>query len=222
MLLVKGDPTTDIKATRNIARVWKGGVAVDRQAYIASIEKMKAEAENLRKSPAPAGSESGLVSDFEEEKVSAKFGLGWSVSTDVVAGGKSRAEMKVAPEGAQSSHGSLLISGEISPDLPYAWAGAMFSPGATMMTPANLSSAKEISFWAKGDGKTGRVMLFAQSRGYQPAIRSFTAGTEWKRFTFRISDFDGMDGSDMTAILFSGGPAPGGFVFQIDDLVLSH
>jgi hypothetical protein len=77
---------------------------------------MKAEAEGLRNRAAPAGSESGSVSDFEEEKVSAKFGSGWSVSTDAVAGGKSKAEMKVASEGAQGSRGSLLITGEVSPD----------------------------------------------------------------------------------------------------------
>ncbi|HKQ78216.1 MAG TPA: CIA30 family protein [Blastocatellia bacterium] len=221
LLLVKGDPTADIKVTRNIARVWKGGVAVDRQAYIASIEKMNAEAERLRKQPAPAGSESGLVSDFEEEKVSAKFGSGWSVSTDAMAGGKSSAEMKMEPEGSQGSRGSLLITGEISPDLPYAWAGAMFSPGATMMAPANLSSKDEISFWAKGDGKTCRLMLFARSQGFQPAIKSFATGPEWKRFSFRISEFGGMDGSDLMGILFAGGPAPGRFVLQIDNVVLS-
>jgi len=222
LLLVKGDPTADIKATRNTARVWKGGVAVDRQTYIASIEKMKAEAESRRKQPAPVGSESGLVSDFEEEKVSAKFGSGWIVSTDAIAGGKSKAEMKVAPEGAQGSRGSLLITGEISPDLPYAWAGALFSPGATAMAPANLSSKDEISFWAKGDGKTCRIMLYARSLGYEPAIKSFVAGPEWKRFKFRISEFGGTDGSDLTGILFTGGPAPGRFVLQIDDVVLSQ
>jgi imidazolonepropionase-like amidohydrolase len=222
LLLVKGDPTADIKATRNIARIWKGGVEVDRRAYIASIEKMRADAEGLRKQPAPAGSESGIVSDFEEEKVTAKFGSGWSVSTDAFAGGKSNAEMKASPEGAQGSRGSLLITGEISPDLPYAWAGAMFSPGATMMAPANLSSKKEISFWAKGDGKICRLMLFARSLGFQPAVKSFAAGAEWKRFTFQISEFGGMDGSDLTGILFAGGPAPGRFVLQIDDVVLNH
>src|SRR5262245_13872566 len=222
LLLVKGDPTVDIKATRNIARVWKGGAPVDRQAYIASIEKMKSEGERLRKQPAPAGSESGLVSDFEEEKVSAKFGSGWSVSTDAMAGGKSRAEMKVAPEGAQGSRRSLLITGEISPDLSYAWAGAMFSPGSTVMAPANLSSKDEISFWARGDGKTCRIMLFARSHGFQPEIKSFVAGPEWKRFAFRISEFGGMDGSDLMGILFAGGPAPGRFVLQIDDVILSH
>jgi hypothetical protein len=135
---------------------------------------------------------------------------------------QSKAEMIVAPEGAQGSRGSLLITGEISPDLPYAWAGAMFSPGATAMAPANLSSKKEISFWAKGDGKSCRLMLFAKSLGFQPSIKSFVAGAEWKRFTFRISEFGGMDGSDLTGILFAGGPAPGRFVLQIDDVVLSR
>ena len=218
LLLVKGDPTSDIKATRSIIRIWKIGVAVDRQTYIASIEKTKAEAEHLRKQPGPAGSEAGLVSDFEEEKPSTKFGSGWSVSTDAVAGGKSTAEFKVVPGGANDSRGSLLITGEIRPDFPFAWAGAMFSPGAAAMTPTNLSSKKEISFWAKGDSKTYRIMLFAASHGFQPAFRTFMAGPEWKQFTFQISEFDRMDGSDLMGILFAGGPGPGSFVFQIDDV----
>lgn len=33
LLLVRGDPTTDIKATRNIVGVWKQGVKLDRQSY---------------------------------------------------------------------------------------------------------------------------------------------------------------------------------------------
>jgi imidazolonepropionase-like amidohydrolase len=218
LLLVKGDPTSDIKATRSIVRIWKMGVAVDRQAYLASIAKAKAETERLRKQPGPDGSEDGLVSDFEEEKPSTKFGSGWSGSTDAIVGGKSTAEFKVVPGGANNSRGSLLITGEIRPDLPYAWAGAMFYPGAAEMTPANLSSKKEIFFWAKGDGNTFRLMLFATSHGFQPAFRTFVAGPEWKQFTFQISDFDGMDGSDLMGLLFAGGPGPGKFVLQIDDV----
>ena len=38
----------------------------------------------------------------------------------------------------------------------------------------------------------------------------------------RLSEFGGMDGSDLTGILFAGGPAPGQFVLQIDDVVLSR
>lgn len=221
LLLVNGDPTTDIRATRRIARIWKQGVPVDRGAYIAEIERTRAATDSAGKQPEPSGSESGLVSDFDGGNPSAQFGSGWIVSTDSRAGGKSVGDFKVVDGGANESRGSLSITGEIRPGVAYAWAGAMFFPGDAPMAPANLSSKKEISFWAKGDGKEYRVMFFATSQGYMPAIRSFVAGAEWKQFTFPISAFNGMDGSDVTGIFFGGGPEPGSFSFQIDDVRLN-
>ncbi|HJQ68872.1 MAG TPA: CIA30 family protein [Blastocatellia bacterium] len=218
LLLVKGDPTADIKATRNIARVWKGGVAVDRSAYLAVLEKERAEAARMRALPAPAGSESGVVSDFEEEKPTAKFGSGWAVSTDSFAGGKSVAEMKIVEGGANGSRGSLLVTGETVPAFQFPWAGAAFSPGDKPMSPANLSSKKEISFWAKGDGKTYRVMIMTKGGGFMPVSRNFVAGPEWKQYKMRLAQFGGMEGYDITNIMFAGGPAPGKFTFQIDDV----
>jgi imidazolonepropionase-like amidohydrolase len=220
LLLVKGDPTVDIKATRNIARIWKGGVAVDRKAYLAPIEKERAEAARMRSLPAPAGSESGLVSDFEEAQPTAKFGAGWAVSTDSYAGGKSTAEIKVVEGGANASRGSLLVAGETVAAFQYPWAGAAFSPGTPAMTPVNLSSKKEISFWAKGDGKTYRVMILTKSGGYMPATREFVASPEWKQHRIQLSQFGGIEGYDITNIMFAGGPAPGKFSFQIDDVRL--
>jgi imidazolonepropionase-like amidohydrolase len=218
LLLIKGDPTVDIKATRNIARIWKGGVAVDRKAYLAPLEKARAEAARSRELPAPAGSESGLVSDFEEEKPASKFGSGWEVSTDSLAGGKSVAEIKVAPEGANNSRGALLVTGEVRPGFQYPWSGVAFFPGSPPMSPANLSSKKEISFWAKGDGKTYRIMIYTKAGGYMPATREFVAGPEWKQFKLRLSEFGGMEGFDVTSVMFAGGPATGKFSFQIDDV----
>jgi imidazolonepropionase-like amidohydrolase len=220
LLLVNGNPTTDIKATRNIASVWKFGALADRTSYLSAIKKEKSEVEQARQAPAPAGSESGLVSDFEEEKPTAKFGFGWIVSTDKFTGGKSTAEFKVVPEGAHGSKGSLLITGEITNDFAYPWAGAMFFPGAAPMQPANLSSKKQITFWAKGDGQTYRIMLFAQSSGSIPPAKSFVAGPEWKEYSFPLSQFSGMDGHDLMGLLFAGGPATGKFAFQIDDVRL--
>lgn len=216
LLLVKGDPTSDIKATRNIVGVWKLGVAADRQSYLAVVQKQKAESEKETRATAVSGS--GMVSDFEAEKPTASFGFGWSVSTDSVAGGKSTAEYKVVSGGAHDSKGSLLITGEITQDFAYPWAGAMFFPGAAPMQPANLASKKEITFWAKGDGKTYRIMLFAKSGGSIPPTQSFVAGTEWKEYRFQLSQFNGMDGHDLTGLLFTGGPALGKFAFQIDDV----
>lgn len=219
LLLVRGDPTHNILATRDIVSVWKLGVEDDRASYRATVEKAKAEAAAAAQAPAPPGLETGLISDFEDG-ASAKFGTGWMLSTDSIAGGKSTGEMKVVDGGANSGKHAIDISGQIDGTLPYAWAGVMWSPGSQPFAAMNLSSKKAISFFAKGDGQTYRVLVFTAAGGYMPAQQTFTAGPDWKRTTFPFSAFNGTDGHDITAILFVGGPAPGKFDFQIDDVSL--
>ncbi|HEU0053904.1 MAG TPA: hypothetical protein VFQ39_12040, partial [Longimicrobium sp.] len=115
------------------------------------------------------------------------------------------------------SAGALAVTGTIDGALPYAWAGAMFTPGDRPMAPVDLSAKKEVRFWARGDGKTYRVMIFAQSKGFTPLVRSFTAGPEWKEIVIPFSAFGGgINGSDLMGLIFTGGPAAGGFAFQID------
>jgi hypothetical protein len=218
LLLVEGDPTSDIKATRRIAGVWKAGLELDREGYRAKVEKGRIDAS--RPATAPPGSESGLVSDFENGKVSARFGAGWQVSTDSLRGGKSKASYKVVEKGAQNSKGALLIEGDVDAGLPYAWAGAMFFPGPAPMTPADLSSKKEISFWAKADGRTYSVMLFASSRGFAPIIQTFVPESEWKEFTFKMSSFDNYDGHDLAGLFIGAGLPAGKFALEIDDVRL--
>jgi ABC-type multidrug transport system permease subunit len=167
---------------------------------------------------APAGSDSGLVSNFDEGTPSANFGSGWVKSTDSMRGGKSAVDFRIVDGGAQNSTGSLEIDGDIRRGYAFPWAGAMFMPGAQPFAPANMSSKKAISFWSKGDGKTYRVMMFASSAGPIPAWQSFVAGPDWKRYSFPLASFRGMDGHDLEGVLFSGGPEPGKFSFQIDDV----
>ncbi len=208
LLLVNGDPTKDITATRDIAGIWKSGVPFDRAAYAKTV----AEA-NANYGAKPAGVEGGMISDFNDGTTNSTFGLGWIVTTDAVAGGTSKADIKVVD-------GALSITGEIVGPLPYAWAGAMFTPGKQMFQPADLSSKKTIRFRAKGDGQTYRVMIFTQSKGYTPLMKSFVAGSEWAEHEFPIASFDGIDGKDMTAIIIAGGPKPGAFQLQVDDVRL--
>ena len=136
---------------------------------------------------APAGSESGIVSDFDDGTTTTRFGAGWSVSNDAMAGGKSSAEMVVVDGGAEGSAKSLAIRGTISDAFKQAWAGAMFSPGKQIFQPANLGAKKEVRFWAKGDGKTYRVFIFAESKGYAPLTQTFVAGAEWKEYVFPLA-----------------------------------
>jgi len=219
LVLVQGDPSQDIKDTRNIISVWRAGKKVDRDKYKASVAKEKLRIEKQKKSPQPENSESGWISDFEGEKIAAHFGAGWSVSTDSMTGGKSKAEYRLEPEGAQDSSGSLLITGVVDKDSATPWAGAFFSPGKAMMNPANLSFKKAISFWAKGDGKTYSIMIFAQSLGFMPAMLTFQAGPDWKEFTFPFDDFK-LEGYDIMGIFIGGSTEPGAFRLQIDDVRL--
>jgi hypothetical protein len=134
-------------------------------------------------------------------------------------GGKSTAEFRKAEGGAQGSQGSLLITGNISAGSLSMWAGAFFSPGSAVMTPVNLSSNKAFSFWAKGDGKTYFIMIFAQSLGYMPSIQTFVAGSEWKQYTFPFEKFN-TDAHDLTGLFFGSGSELGEFTLYIDNVRL--
>ena len=219
LVLVNGDPSRDIKATRDIVSVWRSGEEVNRKGYLAEIEKEKEERERQKTAPPPEYSESGWISDFEGDTITAKFGAGWSVSTDEMMGGKSTAEYQLVKDGAQGSQGALLITGNLVRGAQYQWAGALFSPGKIMMSPANLAFKKSISFWARGDGKTYVVMIFAQSLGYIPASETFVAGPDWKEYTFPYETF-GVDGADIMGIFIGSSTDLGEFRLCIDNVRL--
>lgn len=215
LLLVRGDPTSDIGATRDIVGVWKGGVQVDRQAFGNTIAE-----ENASYGAKPKNLADGSISDFEDGSMSARFGSGWSPSNDAMAGGKSSATFAVVDGGASGSAKALAITGTISAAFSQPWAGTMFSPGKQVFEPADLSSKKELRFWARGDGKTYRVFVFAANKGYTALTQTFVAGAEWKEYVFPFSAFAGIDGHDIMAIIFGGGPSAGPFEFRIDNVNL--
>ena len=170
--------------------------------------------------PPPAGSESGVVSTFDDGKVAANYGF-WMVSTDAMAGGKSTATIEVVQPGANGSKGALQVTGEIVlGGAQFSWGGVMFAPGSAPMEPVNLSSKKSISFWAKGDGKTYTLVVLTQARSGQngmPAMTSFVAGSEWKQYEFPFTLFQ-TDGSDLAGLTFAHGGQPGKFQFEIDEV----
>jgi beta-xylosidase len=170
--------------------------------------------------PPPAGSESGVVSTFDDLKVAANFGR-WLGAGDAMNGGKSHATLDVVQPGAAGTKGALQVTGEVVPGGPFVWAGALYSPGAGPMQPANLSSKKGVSFWAKGDGKTYTLVVLTETRsgqsGEMPAMITFVAGPEWKQYTFPFATFE-TDGSDVTGLGFIHAQEPGKFQFEIDEL----
>ena len=137
-------------------------------------------------------------------------------------GGKSMATLSVAEPGAAGSKGALQVSGElVAGGGPFIFAGALYSPASAPMQPANLSSKKAISFWAKGDGATYTLLVLTEARngqnGEAPAMTSFVAGPEWKQYTFPFSVFE-TDGSDLSGIGFIKVSGPGKFQFELDQV----
>ena len=170
--------------------------------------------------PPPKGSESGVVSNFDDLKVSANYGA-WITGSDAMNGGKSTISITPVEPGANGTKGALKVSGELIAGAGFLWSGVLFSPGGGEIAasePANLSGKKTISFWAKGDGKPGIVALMTEANaGGMPKMQFFTAGPEWKQYSFPLSAF-GTDGSDVNQILFARGQTPGKFEFLLDEV----
>jgi hypothetical protein len=211
LLLVNGDPTHDIHATRDIAGVWKGGVQLARapEAQTKEADVATVPADKLA---------DGTISTFDDGATKAAFGFGWMPSDDGMAGGKSKASMEVVDGGANGTAKSLAVHTEINPGFAFPWAGAMYFPGPVPMKAVDLSSKHGLHFYARGDTDI-RVMLFADSLGRIPASKTIHAGAEWSELTIPWSDF-GVDGKDVTAFLFSGGQKNGKADFRIDEVGL--
>jgi hypothetical protein len=192
---------------------------MDREKYRQEVAQEKEKMEQLKKTPAPA-SGSGLISDFEDDKIRANFGAGWAISSDRIVGGNSTAKMELVKEGAGGSQGSLRLSGEVAKGGAMAWAGVMFFPGTTIMAPANLSFYQGIHFWLKGTERQYAVVFFAQHAGFVPAYsRMFKAGPEWHEFSFSFKDM-GLEAYDVTGIFIGAYQESGAFWFQLDNVRL--
>jgi imidazolonepropionase-like amidohydrolase len=210
LVLVKGDPTADVTASRDILKVWKIGQEISRPKASQTAEAA---------APAAQAPATGEISNFEDGSLKGTFGSGWQESTDQMAGGASVVQKEVVAGGAAGTGKSLAISGEVKAGFAFPWAGMMFLPGAAPMAPANLSSFQGVSFWTKGDGRSYEFMLFATRLGRMPAIKNFTAGPDWTQVTVPFSELN-LDGSDILGIFVGGGPALGTFRFQVDEVRL--
>ncbi len=213
LVLVKGDPTADVTASRDILKVWKIGQEIPRAKAASQAAAAPATA------PAAQPPASGEISDFEDGTLKTAFGSGWQESTDKLAGGNSVVQKEVVAGGAGGSGKSLAISGEVKAGFGFPWSGMIFFPGAQPMGPADLSKFSGVSFWTKGDGRSYQLLLFATHLGRIPAQKSFTAGPDWQQVTVPFAEL-GLDGTDLIGIFVGGGPALGTFRFQVDDVKL--
>ncbi|MEM6295472.1 MAG: protein kinase [Myxococcota bacterium] len=184
------------------------------QCSDAAARSSWARVRSQRAAPAPDGSESGLLSDFEQVPYT-RFGAGWAVSTDHFVGGTSTATMTVE-EGGRGGGQALRVAGEVLGKQQPTWAGAMVFLGATPFAPANLQSKGALSFWARGKPGPYAVMLFTVRNGFEPARVEFDVREDWTRTQIDLGALSD-ERYDVTAI-FIGRVRPGAFDLRVDDV----
>lgn len=203
LVLVEGDPTADIHATRAIVAVWKNGYRVERDPGARG-----------HAAPPPAAR---LLSHFDGDALDAAFGAGWMPTSDRMIGGRSHAELSRVTGGAEDSSGALEIRGEVVASAANAWAGAMYLFGEQAMQPVDLGDRRELVFQARGDGREYAVLLFSgDAPGAPPVRQRFVAGREWHEVRMALADFAGADPSRLQAFAVTAGVPAGGFALRID------
>jgi hypothetical protein len=211
LLLVDGDPTRDITATRAIDTVWKNGYAIDR--VLAATAKP-----SVSGPVAPAGT---LVSDFDGATIDARIGSGWQPTTDQMMGGASTVSHALVRDGAAQSPGALEVSGEIKPGSAFPWSGVMFYTASQPMQPVDFSGRKELVFWVRGDGREYQAMVFSgPSMQAMPSLQAFTAGPQWREVRLPLAGFAGADPALLRAVAFTASQPQGAFRFRLDHVEL--
>ena len=204
LILVRGDATEDVLATRDIAAIWKDGTRFERRIAEPTTGRPRLE---------PT-----LLSNFEDDLGTGNLPPKWSHSTDAIAGGKSTVTSAAAPRDEDGN--ALRIEGEIKEGFPFPWSGVMVLLGSQFNEPVDAGAIRALAFDARGESATYQAMAFAESLGMRPAAASFEAGEEWGRVEIPLSSFRGLDPSGAWAF-FIGGPADlGAFWLEIDNVEL--
>jgi len=173
---------------------------------------------SMRRRPAPAGSESGLVSNFEDG-LQSRFGAGWQWSTDKLAGGKSTVDLSLADEGYGDSARSVKITGEVAArEFGPRWSGAIVFLGDSPMDPVNFSDINTVTFAARGQPGTYMFMVFTSRTTLSPDAETFEVTEEWQTHRIALDELV-RDRYDVTAIFFGSGET-GTFELLVDDVAI--
>tara|TARA_B100001765_G_scaffold50891_1_gene29756 strand:+ start:7317 stop:9080 length:1764 start_codon:yes stop_codon:yes gene_type:complete len=214
LLLVRGDPTSEIAATRDIVEVWKDGQS---SANLRAERRERVASQNAQGTTAQELPDDGLVARFGETdgevSIEAPFGS-WNVSTDAIMGGTSTARTSLTADGSLRLAGTVVQGGVAQ------WAGIAWTPGGDTMAPINLREATGLSFRIRGRANGPGVMGFSLAGGQRPSLAPIEIGREWREVTVAFSELPGFDAAGTTMLLI-GAFEPGDFEIEIEDIRLS-
>jgi Complex I intermediate-associated protein 30 (CIA30)/Amidohydrolase family len=173
LLLVHGDPTKDIRATRDIVAIWKQGVPVNRESPRETVAQRNA---------------------------AWRLGPGWLPWTDSIFGGNSKVRLSAVEGGPNHSPTTLNVSGQVSSDIESPSAGVAYFPHLSFrMANGDISGSPRVSFWARGDGKNYKIMLLKGDGTFSSKV--FPTTNDWTQVAIPFSEL-ASDGRDVSEILF--------------------
>lgn len=183
LVLVKGDASADIRATRELVNVWKNGRRVD--------PRPPTESEGTL---AP-----GTLADFDADALPSS----WMAASDQMRGGRSTARIARITGGAADSAGALRVEVELASqgvDGQPAWAGVFFSPGAAPMAPVDASEVSTLHLQVRSAAPL-QLLLFSGEGA--PAVVPIAASAEWRSVEVDLANLAGLDRSRLRGISLS-------------------
>lgn len=183
LVLVEGDASADIRATRELVSVWKNGRRVDPRPPAESEAKL-----------AP-----GRLADFDVDALPPS----WMAASDQMRGGRSTARIARIDGGAAESAGALRVEVELAEqgvDGQPAWAGVFFSPGAAPMAPVDASAVSALHLQVRSAAPL-QLLLFSGEGA--PTLVPIAASAEWRSVEVDLANLAGLDRSRLRGISLS-------------------
>ncbi|MEO0615133.1 MAG: amidohydrolase family protein [Pseudomonadota bacterium] len=200
LVLVSGDPGTDITATRRIDSVYRNGVIVGDDPKPAEDNKLVI---------------AGVLGDFESG-TSAPEGLVWAETSDGMMGGDSEASVARIERG---DGGALAVTTTVGSGFAFPWAGAYL--GTTSQdTVGDLGDARAVAFEVRGTPASYRLMLFVAGGMGAPPTAMFEVTEDWQRIEIAIADVAGFEPDRFGGMAFVTPMQTGEYAFQLDNVTL--
>jgi imidazolonepropionase-like amidohydrolase len=158
VVVVRGDPTKDVKALWNVEKVVESGRLVDRDA----LARRNAERAKTASSPVTllkvGESVPATLDDFDDGDLECAWGGTWTVTSDALApSGKSKVTAEIV-ESEESGH--LLVKGTVAEGFqfgPFAGVSVQWSPDAKRLV--DLSGAKDVVLRIRGTPRDATLAL---------------------------------------------------------------
>lgn len=218
LVLVEGDPTRDIRATRALRAVIRNGRPVQGAGAGDGAEAGAGAVAGTAQGPARDAAPLTLpevLGDFDTA-VTAPQGLVWADTSDAMMGGSSRATLRRVNRGRG---GALEVDATVSSDFAYPWAGAYLGP-ASDDAWADLGDVRAIAFDVRGTPATYRLMMFASGSFGAPPTAEFTVNEGWQRVEIPLERFADFTSSRFSGMAFVTPMASGDYRFALDDVRL--